>query len=212
MRTSREPCRVRTTPPLPRPNADCINRYMLEVLGANQSGTEGTSQQDWHRTWLGSAEYSAAQKELEQLFNPGDNHENDGNTQGEFAMPFTSQLYQVCLRVFQQYWRSPSYIWSKIILGVLSGLFIGFSFYDSDRSIQGIQNVIFSVFGVSAILSPLSEQVSPNHNCEDAKESADSAALRRFCHSLLRSGRSMKSGSAQRARTHGKPSSSPIFW
>ncbi|KAH7051130.1 hypothetical protein B0J12DRAFT_740074 [Macrophomina phaseolina] len=25
-------------------------------------------------------------------------------------MPFTSQLYQVCLRVFQQYWRSPSYI------------------------------------------------------------------------------------------------------
>jgi hypothetical protein len=41
--------------------------------------------------------------------------------------------------------------------------FIGFSFFQSNNSIQGMQNVIFSIFMLTSILSSLVQQVSlPN--------------------------------------------------
>jgi hypothetical protein len=48
-------------------------------------------------------------------------HISDGD-QDEFAMPFYIQLLHTTIRVFQQYWRTPSYIWGKILLGGVSAL------------------------------------------------------------------------------------------
>lgn len=79
----------------------------------------------------------------------------------EFAMPFRTQLYEVTYRVFQQYWRTPSYIYNKLLLGVVSALFNGFSFYHANSSQQGIQNVIFSIFMITTIFSSLVHQIMP---------------------------------------------------
>jgi len=76
-------------------------------------------------------------------------------------MPFTTQLKEVTIRVFQQYWRTPSYIWSKLLLGVASALFIGFSFFHADASQQGLQDVIFSIFMISTIFTTLVQQIMP---------------------------------------------------
>ena len=38
--------------------------------------------------------------------------------------------------------------------------FIGFSFFDVDNSLQGMQNVLFSIFMLTSILSSLVQQVS----------------------------------------------------
>jgi ATP-binding cassette, subfamily G (WHITE), member 2, PDR len=65
---------------------------------------------------------------------------------GEFAMPFSVQLKAVTKRTFQHYYRSPVYIGGKFILNVLASLFIGFTFYMEDNSIQGFQNKLFAVF------------------------------------------------------------------
>jgi ATP-binding cassette, subfamily G (WHITE), member 2, PDR len=65
---------------------------------------------------------------------------------GEFAMPFTGQLKAVTIRTFQHYYRSPVYISGKFILNVLASLFIGFTFYMEDNSVQGFQNKLFAVF------------------------------------------------------------------
>ena len=65
---------------------------------------------------------------------------------GEFAMPFWAQLKAVTKRTFQHYYRSPIYIGGKFILNVLASLFIGFTFYMEDNSIQGFQNKLFAVF------------------------------------------------------------------
>jgi ATP-binding cassette subfamily G (WHITE) protein 2 (PDR) len=80
--------------------------------------------------------------------------ENEG-THSEFAMPFTSQLWEVTVRVFQQYWRTPGYIYSKLLLGVASALFIGFSFFHADATQQGLQDVIFSIFMITTIFTSL---------------------------------------------------------
>lgn len=118
--------------------------YMLEVVGDKN--------RDWHETWKGSQEAEDVQTEINELQNAraGDNKpEEDASAHAEFAMPLTSQLYEVTFRVFQQYWRMPSYIMAKFILSIAAGLFIGFSFYHADNSQQGMQNVLYSLFMVT---------------------------------------------------------------
>jgi ATP-binding cassette subfamily G (WHITE) protein 2 (PDR) len=42
--------------------------------------------------------------------------------ENDFAISFPQQLFYVTHRVFQQYWRTPQYIWSKIMLACVSSL------------------------------------------------------------------------------------------
>lgn len=134
--------------------------YMLEIVNAGSSGKG----QDWHEVWKGSDETVGIQEEIEKLHqeprSSNSQDDEEGGHHSEFATSFSHQLYWVTHRVFQQYWRMPSYIFAKMALGVAAGLFIGFSFYQSDRSQQGLQNVIFSAFMVCTIFSSLVQQVS----------------------------------------------------
>jgi len=71
---------------------------------------------------------------------------NKTDDQREFAMPFRSQLKAVTIRAFQHYYRSPTYVGGKFILNVLASLFIGFTFYMEENTVQGFQNKLFAVF------------------------------------------------------------------
>jgi ATP-binding cassette subfamily G (WHITE) protein 2 (PDR) len=82
----------------------------------------------------------------------------DAQSEREFAMPITTQLSQVMKRDFQQYYRQPDYIMAKLSLGIVSGLFIGFSFWMSDNSNQGFQNTLFSLFLLCTIFSTMVNQ------------------------------------------------------
>lgn len=135
--------------------------YMLEVVnnGKNDKGV------DWHTVWKGSNECKETYTELDRIHaeyqhvqvSGGDDH----HEHAEFAMPFTAQLWQVTRRVFQQYWRMPSYVFAKFALGIAAGLFIGFTFYDAKTSQAGMQTVLFSVFMVTTIFSTLVQQIQP---------------------------------------------------
>jgi ATP-binding cassette subfamily G (WHITE) protein 2 (PDR) len=61
--------------------------------------------------------------------------------------------------IFTQYWRTPLYMASKFFLGVVAALFIGFSFFHANSSEQGLQDVIFSIFMMTAILPTIVHQV-----------------------------------------------------
>ncbi|KAG4429722.1 GTPase-activating protein [Cadophora sp. M221] len=134
--------------------------YMLTMVGA---GATGKSTKDWHEVWKGSEESKEVQNELARIKNEmGKEVSRDDNiSHGEFAMPFANQLYEVTVRVFQQYWRTPEYIYAKILLGVASALFIGFSFFHVDPSQQGLQNAIFSIFMITTIFTSLVQQIMP---------------------------------------------------
>ncbi|RHZ44991.1 uncharacterized protein CDV56_102336 [Aspergillus thermomutatus] len=60
-----------------------------------------------------------------------------------------------------QYWREPTYVWAKLLLGTLSSLFIGFTFFKPDSSLQGFQDVLFSAFMMTSIFSTLVQQIMP---------------------------------------------------
>lgn len=61
----------------------------------------------------------------------------------EFAATPFDQYIACQRRILQQIWRTPAYIYSKLLLVVTVGLFIGFSLYKADTSIQGLQNQLF---------------------------------------------------------------------
>ncbi|QSZ33671.1 hypothetical protein DSL72_005242 [Monilinia vaccinii-corymbosi] len=134
--------------------------YMLTMVGA---GAQGKSTQDWHQVWKDSDEAKDVQKEISRIQQEmGHQSSGEDNTShSEFAMPFSTQLLEVLKRVFQQYWRTPAYIYSKFLLGIASALFIGFSFFHADASQQGLQDVIFSIFMISTIFTTLVQQIIP---------------------------------------------------
>ncbi|KAH8695262.1 putative ABC multidrug transporter [Talaromyces proteolyticus] len=147
--------------------------YMLEIIGA---GASGKSTQDWPSIWQESKESNDIQAELGRIHQErsaahsqpnGDNSTSENQStlaasnSSEFAMPFKDQLWLVTVRVFQQYWRDPQYIFAKLLLGLASALFIGFSFFKPNSSLQGFQDVIFSTFMMTSIFSTLVQQIMP---------------------------------------------------
>lgn len=131
---------------------------MLEIIGA---GASGKSTQDWPQVWNQSEQAKCVQAEIVRIHDErasASASEDEQSQKGEYAMPFTSQLWHVTHRSFQGFWREPSYVWAKIMLGTMSSLFIGFTFFKPDSSLQGFQDVLFSAFMLTSIFSTLVQQ------------------------------------------------------
>jgi len=92
--------------------------WMLEVIGAAPGSH---SDVDWPQAWKSSPEYKQVQAELETMKNERSQlpePARDKASYREFAASFWQQLFHVQKRVFQQYWHTPSYIYSKLGLCV----------------------------------------------------------------------------------------------
>lgn len=128
------------------------------------AGATGKSTQDWHEVWKSSDEAKEIQNELSRIketMGSQQSHDDENTSHSEFAMPLTSQLIEVTARVFQQYWRTPGYVYAKLVLGVASALFIGFSFFHVNSSQGGLQDTIFSLFMITTIFTTLIQQIMP---------------------------------------------------
>jgi ABC-type multidrug transport system ATPase subunit len=87
--------------------------WMLRVIGA-APGSVAT--RDWGETWRSSSEFTQVRQEIEHLKrNKAPKAENNDHKQ-QYAALFRMQLWFCTKRVFEQYWRSPSYIYSKLSL------------------------------------------------------------------------------------------------
>ena len=101
----------------PLPQGANPAEYMLEVIGAAPGAHTDI---DWPEVWQNSPERSSVQAELENLasLQKSTTAHDEPSTHGEFAASRKEQFLQVTKRVFQQYWRSPSYIYSKALLAI----------------------------------------------------------------------------------------------
>lgn len=94
--------------------------WMLSTIGA-APGVK--TEIDWPQQWLESNEKKLVDAELDRLATsavvlPAPGQEGGDQSQKEFAAPLMKQIAIVTKRIFQQYWRSPAYIYSKALLGV----------------------------------------------------------------------------------------------
>lgn len=60
--------------------------------------------------------------------------------QTEFAAPVWLQTTMLTKRTFVQYWRDPSYLYGKLFVAVIIGIFNGFTFYQLGNTIGDLQN------------------------------------------------------------------------
>ncbi|KAK0121069.1 hypothetical protein ONS96_011252 [Cadophora gregata f. sp. sojae] len=134
---------------------------MLEVIGAAPGSTTDI---DWPEVWKHSPERQAVKAELARMKETLSQKpvSEDPHALDQFAAPPSVQLMAVLLRVFQQYWRTPSYLYSKTALCTSVGLFIGFSFWDAPTSLQGLQNQLFAIFMLLTVFGNLSQQIMPH--------------------------------------------------
>lgn len=136
--------------------------YMLEAIGAAPGAQTSI---DWPAVWRSSKEYADVQTELGKLRELANQpsaamDSSDANHQ-TFAAPFWTQFRAVALRVAQQYWRTPSYIYSKAVLTIGTAFVIGFSFFKAANSMQGLQNQMFGVFIFLFTVIQLLYQIMP---------------------------------------------------
>lgn len=136
--------------------------WILEVVGA-APGTSTTI--DWPVIWLESDERHGIRGELDRMMSMyGASSEiisNDPEDKKEFAASFWRQYLVVLHRVLQQYWRTPSYIWAKLLLNIFNAIFNGFGFFKSRTTIQGMQNIMFSIFCFTIALPSVIQQYLP---------------------------------------------------
>ncbi|SCU83633.1 LAMI_0C03972g1_1 [Lachancea mirantina] len=134
--------------------------WMLEVIGAAPGSH---TDKDYGEVWRNSDEYRAVQEELDWMERELPKRPLDtAAEQTEFATSLFTQYKLVTQRLFQQYWRTPSYLWSKIILTLISQIFIGFTFFKSDSTLQGLQNQMLSIFMFTVVFNPTLQQYLPS--------------------------------------------------
>ncbi|KAG6850300.1 hypothetical protein H0H93_015242 [Arthromyces matolae] len=131
--------------------------FMLDVIGA---GATATSEQDWHDIWLRSDEAKVLENEVEVIHTEGRNRPAiEAAYHHEFATNWFYQTSLLLKRNAQDYWRSPTYLISKLVLNISAGLFIGFTFWKSKNSLQGTQNKLFAIYMATILSVPLSNQL-----------------------------------------------------
>ncbi|KAL7622659.1 Multidrug resistance protein [Parahypoxylon ruwenzoriense] len=136
--------------------------WMLDAIGAAPGSSTDI---DWFQTWRQSPEYGEVQAELQRLKDEAPSIVSPTEEKQSFrehAASFPTQLREVTYRVFQQYWRTPSYIYSKAALCILIALFIGFVFFNAPNSIQGLQNQMFAIFNLLTVFGQLVQQTMPH--------------------------------------------------
>lgn len=134
--------------------------WMLEVVGAAPGSH---ANQDYFEVWKNSTEYQDVQKELNRLETELSKlpEDADPDSHKTYALPIYKQFFIVTKRVFQQYWRTNDYLYSKLLLVIIASLINSFTFFKAKNSIQGLQNQMFSTFQMLTLMQTLVEQYLP---------------------------------------------------
>ncbi|KZT26095.1 pleiotropic drug resistance ABC transporter [Neolentinus lepideus HHB14362 ss-1] len=131
--------------------------FMLDVIGA---GATASTDKDWHDVWKQSAEAQQLTSDIEKIHLEGRQRPAVETTvHSEFSTSWLYQVKELAQRDFVSHWREPVYIVSKFMSNILSGLLIGFTFYQAKDSLQGTQNKIFAVFMGTINAVPLASQL-----------------------------------------------------
>ncbi|KAI0380573.1 P-loop containing nucleoside triphosphate hydrolase protein [Hypomontagnella monticulosa] len=131
------------------------------VLGVT-SGNLDSSQGDWAQRWEAS---SQNQEVLNQLNTWKTNSSNATqravNPEKAYATSYLGQTFLVTKRTFLDQWRSPAYLFAKLVISVATALINGFSFFRVTLDQQAITGIISSMFYVTYLASHIFSTVVP---------------------------------------------------
>ncbi|KAF5333787.1 hypothetical protein D9758_017179 [Tetrapyrgos nigripes] len=106
------------------------------------------------------AESKELDQELDVILGNGQKDSNgEGNqgrrlNSGEFASSWYTQMMTLLKRDFQRHWRDPIYLMNKLMLNIIGGVFMGFTFFQAKNTLQGTQNKVFATFMAFILSAP----------------------------------------------------------
>ncbi|KIV77658.1 hypothetical protein PV11_09444 [Exophiala sideris] len=125
--------------------------YILNVIG--------NPAHDWPEVWKASDAFAATNNTLQSGIQHRVDKPADPDDNLEFAVSFPTQFRRVLVRLFQDYWRTPGYIYAKFQASTMAALFIGFTFFLQNSSETGLQNTLFAIFMLNATFSTVANQI-----------------------------------------------------
>ncbi|TVY84383.1 ZEB2-regulated ABC transporter [Lachnellula suecica] len=140
--------------------------WVLDATSAKATAKTGLSFRDtaadssWAVKWKSSLEKKEVARHLGDI-NSSSRTIAMEQQHAAYATPWFRQLTTVSTRLFQEYWRNPTYVYSKIALCTGVALFNGLSFENTSLDIQGVTNIIFSMFLLTQMFGTLDQQVIP---------------------------------------------------
>lgn len=138
-----------------------IAEFILETAAKSRRRADGTKV-DWNDEWRRSDNARALKEEIQQIKAARSKEpEPQADSQHEFAATTWSQTYEVTVRLFKQYWRDPPYLYGKLFIAVITGIFNGFTFWQLGNTAADMQDRMFSVFLIITIPPVLVNGVVP---------------------------------------------------
>lgn len=125
-----------------------VAEFILETAARPGKREDGT-RINWNEEWKNSEEAAAVIEEIEGLKLTRSQSvpaAKKKEQEKEYAASIGLQTTELLKRTFRQYWRDPSYIYGKLFVAVIVGIFNGFTFWQLGYSVQDMQNRMFTSF------------------------------------------------------------------
>ena len=125
-----------------------VAEFILETAAKGGSRGKDGKRVNWNKEWQQSEQNAEMLKTIQQLKEERkrDARPKEHSEEHAFAAPVWDQTYLLTKRTFVQYWRDPSYLYSKLFVAVIIGIFNGFTFYDLSNSLASLQSRLFTPF------------------------------------------------------------------
>ncbi|KAH9878434.1 hypothetical protein IAQ61_001706 [Plenodomus lingam] len=142
-----------------------VAEFVLETAAKPVKRGDG-SKINWNEEWQNPSNNQEILKEIDRIKADRSQKVADSNKEGaeeesEFAASVWTQTTMLTKRTFTQYWRDPSYLYGKLFVGVVIGIFNGFTFYKLGHSIADLQNRMFTSFLIILIPPTIVNGVVP---------------------------------------------------
>jgi ATP-binding cassette subfamily G (WHITE) protein 2 (SNQ2) len=144
-----------------------VAEFILETAAKGGRRRDGT-RINWNDEWLRSNEARGVNEEIARLCrdrSAAESADQSSSTKKEAKLAFASPVYlqtqQLTLRLFRNYWRDPSYLYGKLFVSVIIGLFNGFTFYMLGNTYLDMQNRLFTSFLIILIPPTIVNAVVP---------------------------------------------------
>ncbi|ODV86076.1 hypothetical protein CANARDRAFT_197791 [[Candida] arabinofermentans NRRL YB-2248] len=120
---------------------------------------------DWYSRWINSNEYKSMIEILTKTDSTVKSYQtNIPLNQSTKRAIYLRQLILILKRTYLEQTRNENYILSKLLLFIVSGLFVGFSFWKVDHSVKSLQSSMFAIFMILCVSSPLMHQIQDRCN------------------------------------------------
>jgi ABC-type multidrug transport system ATPase subunit/ABC-type multidrug transport system permease subunit len=132
-------------------DTDNVAEFMLDAIGAGSVPRIG--RRDWADIWHESPEFANVKDTISQM--KESRRQAGGQTktglQKEYASPLSHQLKIVIHRATLSYWRSPSFLFTRLFAQLVVAFVTGFTYLRLDLSRSSLQYKVFIVFQVTIL-------------------------------------------------------------